>query len=1177
MELPPKDAANVQDQLRRQIAEALQRPARERGARLRWLLRSPLVRWSSHATTIVPQEGPPAGSDTWLEVIFDHVKEALITVDDGGKILTSNPAAERIFGFMESTLAGEPIDNLVPSLGPSLSALQALSVRGEDTLTDLAPKQVEALRADGDPITVELAVSEAQRGGKCAYVLCFRDITERRLNEQALRESEERYRTLVENAPEAIVVLDLDSGRFVEANNNAVKLFGFSKQELFEVGPEAISPERQPDGLPSFGLERGYIDRALKGGRPVFEWLHQDMHGRPIPCEVRFIRLPGASNRLIRASIIDIAARKQSELLAYGERHVLELIAGNAPFAKVLNAVVRVVEQIYPDTRCAVMLLDASMQRISLGASINLPPEFRDAIQSMPVGLRSGASGAAASLGRQIIVRDTARDALWSDLRGVAEAAGIRACCSTPIVTAGERVHGTFDVYFSQARNPRTEELDVISRLTQLAGIAVKRRQDEAALLQSEQRYRGLFHNVVDGVFQVTPGGDLLSVNPALVRMLGYESEAELKAVGRTSRHFANPAARERLVALLESEDQLRDYEYEMCRKDGSVITVVENSRVVRNDDGALVYFEGTITDITQRKAAERALFEEKERAQVTLESIGDAVITTDSLGHIEYLNPVAEELTGWDNRHAVGRPIDEIVRLVDELDKKPVENPVLRCLAEGRVTGLADDTVLINRNEDEVAIQDSAAPIHDRMGNVIGAVMVFHDVSRERRIHRKLSYYASHDSLTGLINRREFEDRLSAAAKASQRNEAQTAALLYMDLDQFKVVNDTCGHSAGDQLLRQLANVLQSRIRTEDVLARLGGDEFAMLLLDCTLEEAAKVADDLREAVADYRFKWRNGAMTVGVSIGIVPVDSHAETVAGLLSAADVACYVAKDLGRNRIHIYEEGDAAERHKEMQWVARITSAMEESRLQLFYQPIIPIGDSDPADVQYELLLRMKDERGELVAPSAFIPAAERYNLMPGMDRWVVHQALSQLVYQPGNGDARYSLAVNLSGTSLNDPRFLDFLIAELSTHEPPDGAICFEITETAAINDLDHVVNFMGTVKRLGCRFSLDDFGSGVSSLTYLKHLPVDFLKIDGQFVKNIAHDPVNVAMVEAVNKMAAALGIQTIAERVEGREVLDKLAEIGVGYAQGFYIAVPRSVEELKREDHRWKMPAIA
>lgn len=1167
----------MQDQLRRQIAEALQRPPSERSARLRWLLRSPLVRWARHVPTDHSATDPvPSRSDTWLEVIFEHVKDAIITVDEAGSILTSNPAAERVLGYMEATLTGESIDVLVPSISPVVPVLQKFSQRDEDTLTDLAPQQVEALRADGDPITVEFEVSRAQRGGKCAYVLCFRDVTERRLAERALRESEARYRALVENAPEAIVVLDLDSGRFVDANDNAVKLFGLSKEQLFDVGPEAISPEEQPDGLRSFGLERGYLDRALKGGRPVFEWLHQDVHGRPIPAEVRLIRLPASSRRLIRASIIDIAARKKSELLAYGERHVLELIAGNAPFSKVLTAIVRIVEQIYPEARCAVMLLDASLQQMTLGASINLSETFCKAIHTMPVGLRSGASGAAASLARQIIVRDISQDALWSDLRELADAAGVHACCSTPIVTAGERVHGTFDFYLPEARSPRTDELDVVSRLTQLAGIAVKRRQDEAALTESERRYRGLFQNVVDGVYQATPDGVLLSANPALVRMLGYASEAELKSAGRTGNHYANPTARERLVRLLESQGQLRDYEYEMCRKDGGLVTVIENSRVVLGSDGALLYHEGTITDVTQRKAAEHALFEEKERAQITLESIGDAVITTDAVGQIEYLNPVAEELTGWDNRRAVGRPIDEVVRLVNESNKESVDNPVLRCLAEGRVTGLLDDTVLMNRNDDEVEIQDSAAPIHDRSGNVIGAVMVFHDVSRERRIHRKLSYHASHDSLTGLINRREFEDRLSDAVKDSNKEGSRSSALLYMDLDQFKVVNDTCGHSAGDQLLRQLSNVLQSRIRADDLLARLGGDEFAVLLLDCGVVEAAKVADDLREAVAEYRFKWRNGSMAVGVSIGIVPIDGNAENVAAVLSAADVACYVAKDLGRNRIHVYQEGDAAERHKEMQWVAKVNAATEEDRLKLFYQPIIPIGDTDPDYVQYELLLRMQDEHGELIAPGEFIPAAERYNLMPGLDRWVVHQALSQLVCRPTD-NARYTLAVNLSGTSLNDPRFLDFLIAELSTHEPPDGAICFEITETAAINNLDHVVRFMDTVKRLGCQFSLDDFGSGVSSLTYLKHLPVDYLKIDGQFVKNIATDGIDGAMVEAIHKMAGALGIQTIAERVETRDVLDKLADIGVGYAQGFYIAVPRSVEELERQDHRWKMPAIA
>src|SRR6185503_4059679 len=376
------------------------------------------------------------------------------------------------------------------------------------------------------------------------------------------------------------------------------------------------------------------------------------------------------------------------------------------------------------------------------------------------------------------------------------------------------------------------------------------------------------------------------------------------------------PKERERLVAELKSYGRVRNFEYKLRRRDGREIVAVENSRVVSDAHGRELYYEGTVTDITQRKAAERALFNEKERAQVTLQSIGDAVVTTDEVGNIEYLNPVAEQLTGWERRDAEGLPISEIVRLTDESTGAVVENPVLRCLAEGRVVQLADDVVLTSRDGVAVAIQDSAAPIQDRNGVVVGAVMVFHDVSQERQLHRKLAYFASHDSLTGFINRREFEDRLSAALAVVQNEPGRSGALLYMDLDQFKVVNDTCGHGAGDLLLRQLADVVRQGVPESGALARLGGDEFAVLLPDCTMIVAGQIAEGLREAIAAFRFAWRDNALQVGVSIGIVPVQSSSESVGALMSAADVACYVAKDLGRNRIHVYEEGDAAERHQE---------------------------------------------------------------------------------------------------------------------------------------------------------------------------------------------------------------------------------------------------------------------
>jgi diguanylate cyclase (GGDEF)-like protein/PAS domain S-box-containing protein len=580
---------------------------------------------------------------------------------------------------------------------------------------------------------------------------------------------------------------------------------------------------------------------------------------------------------------------------------------------------------------------------------------------------------------------------------------------------------------------------------------------------------------------------------------------------------------------------------------------------VVRDKQGRVVGYEGSISDITARKRAETAVFQAKERAQVTLQSIGDAVITTDSEGRIDYMNPVAESLTGWENREAQSELIGNILSVVDEATRESTESPIIRCLREGQMLGLAEHTVLVPKRGQVIAIQDSAAPIRDRAGNLIGAVMVFHDVSKERRLHRALHYQASHDALTGLINRREFETRLTQAVEAVRQHGCRQV-LLYLDLDQFKLINDTCGHPAGDQLLRQITGVLQSRVRSVDTLARLGGDEFGILLADCSLDQALRVADTLRQAIRDYRFIWQDGAFGVGVSIGIVEISADTPSVAGVMSAADVACYAAKDQGRNRVQLYKPDDVPERHREMHWVSKLTRACDEGRFELFYQPIVPTGASVAEREHFELLLRLRDESGGLVAPAEFIPAAERYNVMPSIDRWVVRQALDRVVHRIASGMKPYTIAVNLSGTSLNDERFLEYLIAELSARDLAPGAMCFEITETAAIANLGNVVHFMRELKARGCHFALDDFGSGLSSFMYLKTLPVDYLKIDGQFIENVTRDPVDRSMVEAISQVGKVMGIQTIAERVESAEVLAELGRLGIGFAQGFHIAKPQS-----------------
>ncbi len=579
-----------------------------------------------------------------------------------------------------------------------------------------------------------------------------------------------------------------------------------------------------------------------------------------------------------------------------------------------------------------------------------------------------------------------------------------------------------------------------------------------------------------------------------------------------------------------------------------------------------IVGYEGTVADISERKRAEVQLSREKEKAQVTLQSIGDAVITADAEGRIEYLNPVAETLTGWTSGEVAGRPVSEVFQVLSESTRQPIDSPILRCLREGHTVELAEPSLLVNRRGQEISIQDSAAPIRDRSGRLIGAVMVFHDVSQERRLQRALTYQATHDALTGLINRREFEVRLNEALRAVRADPSLSHVLMYLDLDQFKVVNDTCGHEAGDRLLKQITSVVQARIRTTDLLARLGGDEFGVLLADCTLDTAGRIAENLRQAIREFRFVWGDRVLNIGVSIGLAEINGSAESLAAIMSAADVACYSAKDSGRNRVQTYRQGRVPERHREMQWVSRINKACDEDRLELLCQPIVPIRTGVDKLRHFELLLRMRDEHGQLVQPSEFIPAAERFNLMPTIDRWVVHQACSRLAHRRGDTSREpYMLAVNISSTTLNDEQFLDFVVAELARADLAPGALCFELTETAAMTSLAAATHFIRELRARGCRFSLDDFGSGLSSFIFLKNLPVDFLKLDGQFMHNVTHDPIDRSMVEAIAQIGESMNIRTIAERVDSADVLARLADIGIQYAQGHYISAPQPVAVLE------------
>jgi len=692
----------------------------------------------------------------------------------------------------------------------------------------------------------------------------------------------------------------------------------------------------------------------------------------------------------------------------------------------------------------------------------------------------------------------------------------------------------------------------------------LERNRLRAELGAVRERYELATFTANDGVWDFDMKSNTMYFSPRWKRMLGYE-QGDLDGSSPDWRKLVHPEDMTQVQASirehLEGRSPMFESVHRMKHCDGDWRWVLSRAKALQDDNGRLRRLVGVELDITERKLYEDALFREKESAQITLQSIGDGVITTDGNSNVEYLNPVAEELTGWRLDDATGRPIDEIFRGFHEETCEPLENPMSVAIRRNRPIKSVRPTLLIRRDGNELYIESTAAPIRDDRGVVTGGVLVFHDVSESRELNRRLSYHASHDILTGLVNRREFESRLERALKSAKARET-AYALLVLDLDQFKIVNDSCGHSAGDALLGQLGALLKSKIRWRDTVARMGGDEFGILLESCSPEEAMSTADTLREAVRDFKFNWDDRTFRLGVSIGVVPITDENEDVETLISAADSACQAAKEAGRNRIHCFQENDIdlMRRRKEMQWAARINNALEESRFELFRQTILPL-QNDERGAHYEILLRMRDEAGKMVSPELFIAAAERYGITPNIDRWVIENALRWLVSEADERERLSLCSINLSGQSLGDDKFLPFVIEQFHRSGLDPSKICFEITETAAIASYSQANRFIQSLKELGCLFALDDFGTGLSSFGYLKHFPVDFLKIDGSFVREILHDPIDREMVRSINEIGHLTGKRTIAEFAENEEIITMLRGMGVDYAQGYGVSEPKRV----------------
>jgi diguanylate cyclase (GGDEF)-like protein/PAS domain S-box-containing protein len=609
------------------------------------------------------------------------------------------------------------------------------------------------------------------------------------------------------------------------------------------------------------------------------------------------------------------------------------------------------------------------------------------------------------------------------------------------------------------------------------------------------------------------------------------------------------------------------DTEFRVLWDDGSMHYLRGAGTVSFDNAGKPVRMVGATWDVTESRVLAAALATGNELLQVTLQSIGDGVITTDGAGCVVWMNPVAEQLTGWAADAAAGRPLQEVFRIFNEETHLPAPNPVDLCLAEGRIVGLANHTILVSRHGDEYGIEDSAAPIRGRGGEMLGVVLVFHDVTTQRRITSEMKHRATHDALTGLLNRTEFEVRLRYMLHKASADERQSA-MLFIDLDQFKLVNDTCGHHAGDLLLKEVARVMMDLVRSSDCVARLGGDEFAVLLDRCTVEQAAAVAQKLCDRMEDFRFTHGGQRFRLGTSIGLVPVDGRWQDISGIMQAADACCYAAKEEGRNRVHVWSDRDQAvtARHGEAQWAGKLAQALDDDLFVLFAQKIhrLHAAPHDAQGVHAEVLLRMVGTDGKLYAPGAFLPAAERFHMISRIDRWVLDRAIGWMNALP-DPCVIDMLAVNISGQSIGDAAFQIWVINRLADAGPRIcHRLCLEITETAVVTSLTDAARFIEQVRRAGVRVALDDFGAGASSFGYLKSLQVDYLKIDGQFVSNLISDALDEAAVRSFVDVAGVIGLRTIAEFVDSEPLIAKLKTMGVNYAQGYLMHRPVPIDEL-------------
>jgi len=1052
-----------------------------------------------------------------LRAIADNMPARIAYIDRSETFRFTNAAFKTMAGVPPEAYLGRTIAQML----------------GQETRDDLAPYIAGALagremhferrgmgRHSESTFMVSYVPDVDARGGVDGFYVMSLDITERKKAELALANSERRLRTITDNLPATIVRMDTD-GVCSYANEQMRRLYGIDPALLVGMSHRAFRGEEE------WAWIAPHVEAALQGELRRFEvpalvngeqqWVQQSIIP-DVDADGRIVGYLSVTFDITDRKRQEEALRKSTQFLDRTGKMAgvggweVDLASGSVVWSRETRRIHGVDDDYQPDLESAFAFY---------------PPESRTRIEQAV--RQAMADGTPWDMELPFLRQDGRR--MWVRAVGSAEFAG-----GAPV-----RLVGAFqDISDKIAQRLEIKEInDRVALATESGGIGIWDLDIATGELIWDARMYQLF-------------GDASGGRAAPIALWAQRI------------HPDDLPGLQEAIRQATQGDQLLDRDYRIILDDGRVRHLRGTARAMRDASGKPIRLIGANWDITELRELASSLAEDRSLLSVTLESIGDAVITTDARGHITWLNPAAERLTGWTSPEATGRTLTQVFHIVDEKTREPAADPVRDCLEQGRRVVRSDNTLLLSRNGEEFGVQDTIAPIRREDGTVLGTVLVFHDVSEQRRLTGEMSWRATHDALTGLVNRAEFEARLGRLLASAHENDGEHA-LLYIDLDQFKLVNDACGHAVGDQLLTQVARMLTDSVRTRDTIARLGGDEFAILMERCSVDQAQRVAQKLCDRMDDFRFVHEERRFRIGMSIGLVPVDRRWQATAAIQQAADTSCYAAKEAGRNRVHTWFDTDVAmrERQFEMQWTRRIEHALDEDDFVLFAQRLTPLkGACD--GVHAEVLLRMRQDGGVLVAPGAFLPAAERFHLASRIDRWVLRHVVDWMKDLPEPSRIE-QLSVNLSGQSVGDSSFHRWALDVLANAGPAlCRALCLEITETAAITNIADAAAFIDQVRAFGVKVALDDFGAGAASFGYLKTLRVDTLKIDGQFVRDLVDDPLDEVAVRCFADVAKVMGLTTVAEFVDKAAVLERLREMEVDFAQGYLLHEPAPIGEL-------------